>query len=333
MLNVVVYDTKSYDRQYLEKVPEGKNISWRFLDFRLSEAAAITATGAQAICIFVNDVADRACLEILAALGVKLIALRSSGYNNVDLAAAKEFNLRITRVPAYSPHAVAEHTIGLLLALNRKIYRAYNRVRDLNFSLHGLIGFDICGKTAGIVGAGKIGKIVAQILRGFEAEVLVVDAEQDLEWAKRYGIKYVDFPTILEKCDIISLHVPLLPETFHLIDENAFKAMKPGVVLINTSRGKVIDTQAMITALKSGNIKGVALDTYEEEEGIFFEDLSDKILLDDELSRLITFPNVLITAHQGFFTHEALSEIAKTTVLNLQAFASGKPFLPGTLVN
>lgn len=333
MLDVAVYDTKPYDHQYLEEVADNKDLAWRFYDFRLTKSSAITAKGAKAVCIFVNDVVDRACLEILAKEGVELIALRCAGYNNVDLSAAKDLNLKVTRVPSYSPHAVAEHTIALLLALNRKIYRSYNRVRDLNFSLKGLIGFDICGKTAGIIGTGKIGKIVAQILRGFEAEVLVYDTRQDLEWANKYGIKYVDFPTLLQKSDILSLHVPLLPETFHLIDDKAFEAMKPGVLIVNTSRGKVISTAALIKALKYGHIRGIALDTYEEEEGVFFEDLSDQILLDDDLSRLLTFPNVLITAHQGFFTHEALSEIARTTVRNIEALGQGKPFLPGTQLN
>lgn len=333
MLVVAVYDTKPHDRQYLEEAYGSKNITWRFFDFRLTEASAITAKGVEAVCIFVNDIVNRPCLEILAQLGVKLIALRCAGYNNLDLAAAKNLNLRVTRVPAYSPHAVAEHTIGLLLALNRKIFRAYNRVRELNFSLKGLIGFDVCGKTAGIIGAGKIGRLVAQILRGFDAKVLVYDPEQDLDWANKYGIDYVDLSLLLEKSDIISLHVPLVPETFHMIDDEAFDHMKSGVFIINTSRGKVINTAAMIKALKSGHVRGVALDTYEEEEGIFFEDLSDQILLDDDLSRLLTFPNVLITAHQGFFTHEALSEIAKISVTNMQALALKTPFLPGTILN
>lgn len=332
MLVVAVYDTKPHDRQYLEEAYGSENISWRFFDFRLTNATAITAQGAQVVCIFVNDIADRSCLEILAKAGVKLIALRCAGYNNLDLTAAKDLNLRVTRVPAYSPHAVAEHTIGLLLALNRKIFRAYNRVRDLNFSLKGLIGFDVCGKTAGIIGAGKIGRLVAQILRGFDAKVLVFDPVRDLDWAKKYGIDYVDLSVILEKSDIISLHVPLIPETFHMLNDEAFDQMRPGVFIINTSRGKVINTASMIKALKSGRVRGVALDTYEEEEGIFFEDLSDKILLDDDLSRLLTFPNVLITAHQGFFTHEALCEIAKISVTNMQALALKTPFLPGTVL-
>lgn len=332
-IEVTVFDTKPYDRQYLEEAHGSKDIHWRFLDFRLTEASAVTAQGSQSICIFVNDIVDRSCMETLSKLGIKHIALRCAGYNNVDLTAARDLDLRVTRVPAYSPHAVAEHTIGLLLSLNRKIFRAYNRVRDLNFSLKGLIGFDVYGKTAGIIGAGKIGKLVAQILRGFGTKVLVYDPIQDIDWARKYEIDYVSFSTILEKSDIISLHVPLIPETFHMIDDKALDQMKTGVLIINTSRGKVINTASMIKALKSGRIRGVALDTYEEEEGVFFEDLSDQILLDDELSRLLTFPNVLITAHQGFFTHEALCEIAKISVSNILAFAQKTPFLAGTMLN
>lgn len=333
MFVVAVYDAKPYDHQYLLEAFGSNNITWRFFDFRLTEATAITAQGAQAVCIFVNDIANRGCLEKIAKEGVKHVALRCAGYNNVDLAAAKDLNLKVTRVPAYSPHAVAEHTIGLLLAINRKIFKAYNRVRDLNFSLKGLIGFDIFGKTAGIIGGGKIGKLVAQILRGFDAKVLVFDPIQDSEWANKFQIEYANLPTVLEKSDIISLHVPLIPETLHMLDDNAFERMKPGVFIVNTSRGKVINTTSLIKALKSGHVRGVALDTYEEEEGIFFEDLSDQILLDDELSRLLTFPNVLITAHQGYLTHEALSEISKITVNNMLALARGTPFLPGTVLN
>lgn len=333
MFEVAVFDTKPHDRQYLEAENVNNNILWRFFEFRLTEDTAVTAKGAQAVCIFVNDVADRTSLEALSQLGIKLIALRCNGYNNVDLAAAKQFNINVTRVPAYSPHSVAEHAVGLLLALNRKIHRAYNRVRELNFSLKGLVGFDICGKTAGIIGTGKIGKLTAQILRGFNAKVLVYDQVKDIAWANQYGIEYVEFPDLLEKSDIISVHVPLLPNTFHMLNEEAFNRMKQGVSIVNTSRGKVIDTTSLIKALKTGKVRGVALDTYEEEEGIFFEDLSDQILFDDELSRLLTFPNVLITAHQGFFTHEALSEIARITVNNLEAQALGTPFVIGTVLN
>lgn len=331
MVVAAVYDTKPHDHQYLESQGQHR-IEWRFFDFRLSDATAPTSHGAEAVCVFVNDTIDRKCLEILKKNGVKLVALRCAGYNNVDLPAAKELGIAVTRVPAYSPNAVAEHTIGLLLALNRKIYLAYNRVRELNFSLKGLMGFDLYGKTAGIVGAGKIGKLVAQILSGFGMKIIIFDPVQDKEWANKYGVAYVDLNTLLETSDVISLHIPLMPETFHLIDDKAFERMKEGVFIVNTSRGKVINTASMIKALKKGKVRGIALDTYEEEEGVFFEDLSDQILMDDELSRLLTFPNVLITAHQGFFTHEALSEIARITVSNIEALGQKASYLPGTVL-
>lgn len=330
MISVAVYDTKVYDRRYLEDAPESSKIAWHFFDFRLSAATAITAESSRAVCSFVNDSVDRPCLEALSRLGVKLIALRCAGYNHVDLNAAKSLGISVTRVPAYSPHAVAEHTIGLLLALNRKIHIAYHRVRDLNFALHGLVGFDLCGKTAGIIGTGKIGKVVAQILKGFDVNVLVYDPQQDQQWAGDHHVTYTDLPTLFEQSDVISLHVPLLPETHHMINARTLGMMKRGVLIINTSRGKVIETAALIKSLKEGYIGGVALDVYEEEEGVFFEDLSGQILLDDELSRLLTFPNVLITAHQGFLTHEALAEIARITTSNILNLVEGRPFLPET---
>ena len=332
MITVAVYDTKPYDRQYLECAQGNNHITWRFFDFHLNDKTAVTAKEAQAVCVFVNDRIDCACLKILSQLGVKLIALRCAGYNNVDLVAAKSLNIAVTRVPAYSPHAVAEHTFGLLLCLNRKIHRAYHRVREQNFSLNGLLGFDIVGKTIGIIGTGKIGKVTAQIAKGFEAKVIAYDTCPSLEWAMKSRIQYADLPTLLSQSDIISLHVPLLPNTYHMINAAAIQQMKHGVILINTSRGKVIETQALIQGLKSSQIGGVALDTYEEEENVFFEDLSDKILLDDELSRLLTFPNVLITAHQGFFTHESLTEIAKVTIENVFRLARKESFLSETIL-
>jgi D-lactate dehydrogenase len=330
MIEVAVYDTKSYDREYLGNATGAKDVMWRFHDFRLSEETATTAKGAQAVCIFVNDHADRACLESLAALDVKLIALRCAGHNNVDLAAAHELGLSVVRVPAYSPHAVAEHTVGLLLTLNRKIHRAYNRVRELNFSLSGLVGFDIQGKTVGIIGTGKIGRITAQIFRGFEARVLAYDPFPSSEWANTRGITYTDINSLLAESDIISLHLPLMPDTLHLLNAKTIAQTKPGVFIINTSRGKLINTTALIAALKSGHIGGVALDVYEEEEGIFFHDLSGQVLLDDELSHLLIFPNVLITSHQAFLTHEALSEIARVTTANILNMDRREPFLEGT---
>lgn len=329
MLEIAVYDTKSYDRKYLSRAGANQ-VTWRFHEFRLSAETAPAANGARVVCIFVSDNADRSCLEALAALGVKLIALRCAGYNNVDLAAARELGLAVVRVPSYSPHAVAEHTVGLLLTLNRKIHRAYNRVRELNFSLGGLIGFDLCGKTVGIVGTGKIGRITAQIFRGFETEVLAHDPAPEPHWASACGVRYTDMNTLLATSDVISLHLPLAPETFHLLNPQSISRMKPGVFIVNTSRGKLIDTTALIAGLKSGHVGGVALDVYEEEEGVFFEDHSGQVPLDDELSQLLMFPNVLITAHQGFLTHEALTEIARVTTENILKHQNTQPYLSGT---
>ena len=329
MIETAVYDTKSYDREYLSRAGADQ-VAWRFHEFRLSAETAHAARGAQAVCLFVNDVADRACLERLAELGVELIALRCAGYNNVDLAAARELGLVVVRVPSYSPHAVAEHAVGLLLTLNRKIHRAYNRVRDLNFSLGGLIGFDLFGKTVGIIGTGKIGRITAQIFRGFEAKVIAHDPSPSHVWANANGLDYVELDPLLAASDVVSLHLPLSPETLHLLNRQSISRMKPGVFIVNTSRGKLIDTTALIAALKSGHVGGVALDVYEEEEGIFFEDLSGHVLLDDELSQLLIFPNVLVTAHQGFLTQEALTEIARVTTTNIVNHQNSEPFLEET---
>jgi D-lactate dehydrogenase len=332
MIRTVVFDTKAYDRESLQRATANGRIEWKFMEFRLRPETASAAKRAQAVCIFVNDHADRPSLEALASLGVKHIALRCAGFNNVDLNAATELGLSVTRVPAYSPYAVAEHAVALLLALNRKIPRANNRVHDLNFSLSGLVGFDLHGKTAGIVGTGKIGKATAQILRGFGMRVLAYDPFPSPEWARRYGIEYTDADTLARECVVISLHTPLTPATHHIIRRETIELVQPGTILINVSRGALIETKALIEALKSGKIGGVALDVYEEEEGVFFEDLSGKILQDDELARLLTFPNVLITAHQAFLTREALDEIARVTVENLIAFADGQPLLPDTVV-
>lgn len=316
----------------MQRAAAGHDIEWRFLEFRLTRETAPLAAGAQAICVFVNDQLDRPCLEAVAAQGVKLVALRCTGFNNVDLAAAKELKLTVTRVPVYSPYAVAEHAVALLLALNRKIHRAFNRVRELNFSLHGLVGFDLHGKTAGIVGTGKIGRIVAQILRGFGMKVLAYDPYPNRKWAAHLGVEYADASSVTGLSDVLSLHIPLTPETKHLIRQETLDLMKPGVILINVSRGALIETRALIESLKSGRLGGVALDVYEEEEGIFFEDLSGQVLQDDDLARLLTFPNVLITSHQAFLTREALADIARTTVANLQALASGTTFVEGSVL-
>lgn len=328
-MEVSFYDTKPYDRRFFSSQGKGL-ITWRFQEFRLNARTAVTASGARAVCVFVNDVVDGATLRILEPLGVKLIALRCAGFNNVDLAAARSLGLAVTRVPAYSPHAVAEHAVGLLLTLNRKIHRAYNRVREHNFSLNGLVGFDLAGKTVGIVGTGKIGKIAARIFSGFDMQVLAYDPFQSEEWARENKVQYVSFEGLLERSDVVSLHLPLTHDTVHLFNQTAIGRMKQGAYLVNTSRGKLIETSALIEALKNGHLGGVALDVYEEEEGVFFEDLSEQVLMDDLLSRLLTFPNVLITSHQGFLTQEALGEIARVTTDNVLRLLRGESFLAGT---
>lgn len=325
-----VFDTKPYDRDFLTHAAGGKAVELRFLEFRLGMETVASAEGATSVCVFVNDKVDRPVIDALAAKGVRHIALRCAGFNHVDLEAARELGIAVTRVPAYSPYAVAEHTVALLMTLNRKIHRAYNRVREQNFSLNGLVGFDLHGKTVGIVGTGKIGRIAAAIFRGFGCEVFAFDPVQDLAWAAEKGVTYTDLNTLLKTSDVVSLHSPLFPETFHLLDAERFALMKPGAHLINTSRGKLVDTRALIEVLKSGHLGGVALDVYEEEEGIFFEDHSGHVLQDDDLSRLLTFPNVLITSHQAFLTKEALGEIARVTVENLGRVGKGEPPLDGT---
>ena len=335
MITVAVFDTKPYDRQALEQVQVSANqgIGWHFLESRLTEDTAPAAKNARAVCVFVNDQLDRPCLEVLARQGVELVALRCTGFNNVDIDAARELGLTVTRVPIYSPHAVAEHAVALLLTLNRKIHRAFNRVRELNFSLNGLVGFDLHGKTAGIVGTGKIGQVTGQILRGFGMRVLAYDLFPNHEWAKQAGVQYAEAVSVLlRNSDVISLHTPLTPETKYIIRAETIELMRPGSILINVSRGALVDTKALIEALKSGRLAGVGLDVYEEEEGIFFEDLSGGVLQDDELARLLTFPNVLITSHQAFLTREALTEIAGTTVANISALARQEPFVDGSVV-
>ena len=332
MITAAVFDTKPYDREPLQGAAAAGTVDWRFLEFRLSRETAPLAQGAQAVCVFVNDQLDRACLKVLMEQGVKLVALRCTGYNHVDVAAAKDLGLTVTRVPVYSPYAVAEHAVALLLTLNRKVHRAFNRVRELNFSLNGLVGRDLHGKTAGIVGTGKIGRIVAEVLSGFGMKVLAYDPYPNRDWAAQHGVEYVGALPLAERSDVISLHVPLTPETKYVIRRETLDRMKPGTILLNVSRGALIDTTALIEALKSGRLGGVALDVYEEEEGVFFEDLSGQVLHDDELARLLTFPNVIITAHQAFLTQEALSDIARTTVANLEALASGTSYFEGSVL-
>jgi D-lactate dehydrogenase len=333
LIVATVFDTKPYDRAALQQASANHGIEWHFLEFRLTEDSASAAKNARAVCVFVNDQLNRPCLEVLASLGVELVALRSTGFNNVDVNSAKELKLTVTRVPVYSPHAVAEHAIALLLTLNRKTHRAFNRVRELNFSLNGLVGFDLYAKTAGIVGTGKIGRVTGQILRGFGMRVLAYDPFSDHEWARQTGVEYVEtLSELLRTSDVVSLHTPLTPETRYTIRAETIELMKHGSILINSSRGGLVDTKALIKALKSGHLGGVGLDVYEEEEGIFFEDLSGGVLHDDDLARLLTFPNVLITSHQAFLTREALSEIARTTVANISALAGTRSFVKGSVV-
>ncbi len=329
---IAVYDTKPYDREFMMAAAGAGQVEWAFHEFRLTAETAATARGATVVCGFVNDRIDRGCLKILVDAGIRHVALRCAGFNNVDLDAARELGIAVTRVPAYSPHAVAEHTVALVLTLNRRIHRAWNRVRELNFSLNGLVGFDLHGKTCGIVGTGRIGRVTAEIFRGFGMRVIAHDPFPMTDWAAGHGIEYMPLADLLTTSDIVSLHLPLTPQTHHLINADSVGHLKPGAMLVNTSRGKLIDTTAVIDALKQGRLGGLAIDVYEEEEGVFFEDLSGQVLQDDQLSRLLTFPNVLITAHQAFLTREALGEIARVTVENVVRQSRGEPFLPGTLL-
>ncbi len=327
---VAFFDTKPYDRQSFAQTVGADGIAWSFHEFRLGAGTLAGVEGARAVCVFVNDKLDRPALSALAAAGVKHVALRCAGFNNVNLDAARELGLVVTRVPAYSPHAVAEHTVALLQTLNRKIHRAYNRVREQNFSLKGLVGFDLYGKTVGIAGTGKIGRLVAKIFLGYGCKLIAYDPYPDTAWAAANEVEYVSFPVLLARSDVVTLHLPLTPESHHLINAETLGLMKTGAYLVNTSRGKLIDTTALLQHLKSGHLGGVALDVYEEEEGLFFEDHSGEILQDDELNLLLSFANVIITSHQAFLTHEALSAIASVTVENLVRVAAGQPPLAGT---
>lgn len=332
MISVAFYDAKPYDRQYFDNASGADRVSRLYHEFRLTSETAGSARGADAVCIFVNDRVDRGCLEVLREAGIRLIALRCAGFNNVDLTAARELGFAVVRVPAYSPHAVAEHAVGLLLTLNRKIHRAFNRVREHNFSLHGLVGFDIHGKTVGVLGTGKIGRITAQIFCGFGAKVIAYDPFVASDWAATFGITYAELDTVLTQSDILTLHLPLTAATHHLLNDQTLGRLKPGAYVVNTSRGKLIDTGALIKHLKNGHLGGVALDVYEEEEAVFFEDHSTTVLQDDELTRLLSFPNVLVTAHQAFLTDEALSEIARVSTENILRLGSGKAYLEGTML-
>jgi D-lactate dehydrogenase len=319
-MRVIVYSTKSYDRRFLEAANDGSH-ELVFLDTRLSAETASTAQGADVACAFVNDDLSRPVLEGLGHRGIRLIALRCAGFNNVDLPAASELGITVCRVPEYSPHAVAEHTVALIMALNRKTHRAYARVREGNFALEGLLGFDLREKTVGVIGTGKIGAAFLRIMAGFGCSLLAYDPYPNADCVA-FGTQYVELPRLLGASHIVSLHCPLTPRTHHLIGQDAVRQLRHGALLINTSRGAVVDTRALIAGLKTGAIGGLGLDVYEEEADLFFENLSDQILQDDVFARLLTFPNVVITAHQAFFTVEAMSAIARVTVANITAFAS-----------
>ena len=323
-MKVAIFSTKAYDRKFLSAANSNHHHELCFFEPHLTSDTARLASECPAVCVFVNDQLDEKTLKTLSNQGTNLIALRSAGFNNVDLKAAHELGMTIVRVPAYSPHAVAEYAVGLILTLNRQIHRAYNRVRENNFSLDGLLGFDLHNKTIGIIGTGRIGVIVAQILKGFGCQLLAYDLSPDPE-CEALGVKYTELSELYATSDIITLHCPLSRETQHLINAAALAQMKPGVMLINTSRGALIDTKAVVSALKSRKIGYLGLDVYEQESDLFFEDLSDAVIQDDVFQRLLTFPNVLITGHQAFFTENALTNIAETTLSNLSDLEQGHP--------
>lgn len=317
-MDVAVFSTKPYDRQFMDPAAEGKH-HLIYLDARLTPETAVLARGAHAACAFVNDQVNEAVLKEFKKLGVSLVALRSAGFNNVDLAAAKQQGITIARVPAYSPEAVSEHAIALILSLDRGIHRAYARVREGNFALDGLLGFNLHGRTVGVVGTGRIGSGVAKIMLGFGCKVVAHDVAPDPK-CKALGVVYLPLHELLAASDIVTLHCPLTPKTRHLIDAAAIGKMKRGMMLINTSRGGIVDTQAVIDGLKEGSIGHLGLDVYEEEGDLFFEDMSNEVIQDDLFERLLMFTNVLVTGHQGFFTKEALTAIAEITVANIAAF-------------
>jgi D-lactate dehydrogenase len=320
MKKIAFFDTKPYDREFF--TPYSDEFSFSFFEEKLNEHTVEKASGHHAVCVFVNDTVNKAVIDSLCDMGVEVVALRCAGYNNVDFSAAYN-RIHIVRVPAYSPYAVAEHALALIMTLNRKTHRAYRQTREGNFSITGLMGFDMHGKTAGIIGTGAIGKKMISILQGFGMDICAYDPFPDTQYAQEAGIAYVSLFDLYEQSDIISLHCPLVEDTYHMINEEALSRMKHGVYIVNTSRGGLVDSEALIRHLKNGKIGAAALDVYEEESEYFFEDLSQEVISDDVLARLMFFPNVLITSHQAFFTREALTNIAKTTVGNLQDFFSG----------
>ncbi|MFQ1013828.1 2-hydroxyacid dehydrogenase [Avibacterium paragallinarum] len=323
-MKIAVYSTKNYDRKYFELVNVKYGFDLEFFDFMLNESTAKMAEHCDVVCIFVNDDGSRKVLEKLAALGVKMVALRCAGFNNVDLKAAQELGIQVVRVPAYSPEAVAEHTVGLMLTLNRRIHRAYQRTREANFSLEGLAGFNMHGRTVGVIGTGKIGIAVMRILKGFGMHILAYDPFKN-PVAEELGAEYVSLDELYARSQIITLHCPATPENYHLLNRDAFAKMRDGVMIINTSRGTLIDTQAAIDALKQRKIGALGMDVYENERDLFFEDKSNEVIQDDVFRRLSSCHNVLLTGHQAFLTEEALTSISNVTLENIYSLKTGKP--------
>ncbi len=323
-MRVAFYSTFNFEKAFYIPYNHENDLEINFFETSINKDTALLAKNHDVVCVFANDKVTKDVVGVLAKNGIRLIALRAAGFNNIDMEACNNAKIKVVRVPEYSPYAVAEHTVALILTLNRKTHKAYNRVREGNFNLDGLIGFDLNNKTIGVIGTGKIGAVFCKIMLGFGCKVLAYDQKTDRE-LERAGVKYVEFGQLLSSSDIISLHIPLTPQTFHIINQNQIDLMKNDVVLVNTSRGALIDTKALIRGLKNNKIKAAGLDVYEEEEGLFFHDHSHKFIEDDLIARLITFPNVLITSHQAFLTHEALENIAQTTMENIKAFQKSEP--------
>lgn len=322
-MRIAVFDTKPYDRRALERANQDHRHDLSFFEPRLTPDTVSLAEGFEAVCLFVQDRVDREVVERLAEEGLRLLLLRSAGFDHVDLEAAQEHGVTVARVPAYSPHAVAEHALALILTLNRKLHRAYNRVREWNLSLEGLMGFDMPTRTVGVIGTGKIGTTFCRLLTGFGCRIVAYDPYPNDE-VREMGVEYLELDELWPAADVLSLHTPLTPDTHHLVDAEALEKMKDGVMIINTSRGAIVDTEAVVEGLKSQKVGSLGLDVYEEEGDLFFEDLSETVIQDDVFARLLTFPNVLITSHQGFFTREALDAIARTTLGNATAFETGE---------
>ena len=322
-MKIAFFDTHSYDKKSFVEANKAFNYEIDFRDYKLNENTAMTAQGFDVVCVFVNDVVNEAVIKTLADCGVKLIALRCAGFNNVDLKAAAAAGIKVVRVPAYSPYAVAEHGVALLMSLTRHIPQAYLRTKTANFNIEGLTGRDLFGLTAGILGTGKIGRIMADILMGFGMKIIAYDPFPNTKWAQEKNIEYVDLEEIFKRSDVLSLHCPLTEETKHIVNHDRMKMMKHDAVIINTGRGALIDSKALVHALKHGHIGGIGMDVYEEESKYFFSDWSTDIMTDDTLARLLTFPNVIITGHQAFLTTNALKNLADTTLENIKAFSSG----------